>query len=180
MAADPFGDERGLRRALALDGDVPGHLYAVRFDALELRQREARAHARAYRHGRGEAHAVQPVVHAHLAVAEREGGLREVRQQRERQEPMGNRAAEGRILRPLPVDVDPLEILDRAREGIDALLGDLDPRRNADFLADTRLELADGAHRARKRSTRARVSAARRGAPAGSSRSSCARNDSYA
>src|SRR6266404_3045328 len=148
MTADPFGDERGLGRALALDGHVPGHLYAVRLDALELRQREARAQARAGRHGRGEAHAVQAVVDAHPAVAEGEGGLGEVRKERQRQKAMGNRAAERRILRPRPIDVDPLEVFNGAREGVDTLLGDLDPWRDADFLADARLELADGAHRA--------------------------------
>src|SRR5438105_1597851 len=63
------------------------------------------------------------------------------------------------------IDVDPLEVLDRAREGVDALLADLDPRRDAHFLADARLELADGRHRARRCSTRAPVSSSWRRTP---------------
>src|SRR5207248_11553014 len=113
-----------------------------------------------------EAHAVQAVVDAHPAVAEGEGGLGEVRKQRQRQKAMGNRAAERRILGPRAIDVDPLEVLDRAREGVDTRLGDLHPWREAHFLADTRLELADGAHRARRRSIRMRVSSAVTESPA--------------
>src|SRR5215208_2402898 len=98
---------------------------------------------------------------------------------------MGDRAAEGRALRARRIDVDPLEIPDRLGEGVDALLRDLDPRRDADLLADARLEAANGGHCAgglpvpncpanlwRSPSKTAADSVARRAAPAGSWRSS--------
>ena len=103
---------------------------------LEFLQREARAHARAARQRRGEAHAVQAVVHAHLAVGEAERALRQVRQQRKREEAVRDGAAEGRAFRARRVDVDPLEVVDRLGEGVDALLRHLDPGRDADLLAD--------------------------------------------
>jgi len=46
------------------------------------------------------------------------------------------------MARPLAIDVDPLEILDRPGEGVDALLRDLDPGRDGDFLADAGFQLA--------------------------------------
>ena len=54
---------------------------------------------------------------------------------------MGDGAAEGRGLRALAIDVDPLEVVDRLGEGVDPLLRDLEPGRDADFLADARLEV---------------------------------------
>src|SRR5882672_10457535 len=146
MAPDPLGDERGFLRAVALDRRVPGDLDAVVLYLFKFQKREARAHARAHGHRRSEAHAVKAAVDAHLAVAEREGGFREVREQRQREKAVRDGAAEGRALGARRVDVDPLEVLDRAGEGIDALLRDLDPRRDADLLPDAGLELADGGH----------------------------------
>src|SRR5213075_1397102 len=176
VAADPLGHERGLVGAFALDDGAPGHLHAIALDVLEFLHGKARAHARADWHGRGEANAIQAVVDAHAPVAEGEGRLRQMREQRERQETMRDRAAERRIPGALAIDVDPLEVVDRLREGIDALLRDLEPGRDADFLADTLLEAAngDGRHFAmprpwRTRSASASEAAARRGAPAGSS-----------
>src|SRR5205085_5252466 len=153
--------------------------------ALELLQREARAHARADRHVRGEAHAVQALIDAYAAVAEGEGRFRQMREQRQRQKAMGDRAAELGIFRPLAIDVDPLVVVDRLGERVDTLLGDLHPRRDADFFADAALELTNRRHFCAakpcfSRSTSASVAAERRGAPAGSSRSSSARSASYA
>src|SRR5438874_6422740 len=98
---------------------------------------------------------------------------------------MGDGAAKGRALGARRIDVDPLEILDRLGEGIDAFLRDLDPRRDADLLPDAGLELADGGHFCwpkpwRSRSRTLVDSLRRRAAPAGSSRSSSARTASYA
>src|SRR3954463_16332811 len=148
VAADPLGDERRLVGAFALDERAPRDLHPVALDGLELLQREARAHARADRHGRGEAHTVQAVVHAHAPVAERKGRLRQMREQRERQEAMRDRAAERRIPGALAIDVDPLEVVDRLGEGVDALLRDLEPGRDADFLADAVLQVLQRRHAA--------------------------------
>src|SRR5437773_293312 len=113
MPAYPFGDERRLARALALDHRVPGDLHAVAVELLVLREREARAYARAARHRRGEAHAVEPVVDAHAPVAEGKGHLRQVREQRQREKAVRDGAAEMRGLRAAAIDMDPLEVLDR-------------------------------------------------------------------
>src|SRR6478736_6204152 len=164
MAADPFRDQRGLVFAFDLDHRIPGHLHAAVLDRLVLREGEPRAHARTGRHGRREAHAVQAVVHAHLAIRVREGLLGKVREQRQRQEAVRDGAAERRALRALAIDVDPLEVVDRLGEGVDALLRDLDPGRNADFLADALREAADAQGRhlptpcAIERAMRARTS----------------------
>src|SRR2546430_8766946 len=148
MPAYPFGDERRLGRALALDHRVPGDLHAVAVELLVLREREARAYARAARHRRGEAHAVEPVVDAHAPVAEGKGHLRQVREQRQREQAVRDGAAERRGLRAAGIDMDPLEVLDRPGESVDALLRDLDPGRNRDLLADAVLEIAHVRHRA--------------------------------
>src|SRR5207302_8837816 len=178
MPAEPFGDERRLARALALDHRVPGDLHAVAVELLVLREREARAYARAAWHRRGEAHAVEPVVDAHAPVAEGKGHLRQVREQRQREKAVRDGAAEGRGLRAAAIDMDPLEVLDRLGEAIDALLRDLDPGRNRDLLADAVLEIAYARHRAlssrrlRSFSMTSESSALRAAAPLGSSRPS--------
>src|SRR5687768_15252932 len=61
---DPFGDQDRLVAAFALDERAPRHLHAA-FELVELRQREARPHARPGGQRRGEAHPVQAVVDAH-------------------------------------------------------------------------------------------------------------------
>jgi hypothetical protein len=66
-----------------------------------------------------------------------------VRQQRQGEKAVRDGAAERRALGARGIDVDPLEVLDRLGEGIDARLGDVDPGRDADFLADALFELAD-------------------------------------
>jgi len=68
-----------------------------------------------------------------------------VREERQREEAVRDGAAERRFLRPLAIDVDPLEVFDRPGEGVDALLGDLDPGRDRDLLADAGFQLAQAA-----------------------------------
>ena len=55
---------------------------------------------------------------------------------------MGDRPAERGVGRPLRVDVDPLAVLGRGGEGVDALLGDGEPVGQADLAAEHGLELA--------------------------------------
>jgi hypothetical protein len=66
-----------------------------------------------------------------------------MRQQRQGEKAVRDGAAERRALGACGVDVDPLEVLDRLGEGIDALLGDVYPGRDADFLADALFEFPD-------------------------------------
>jgi hypothetical protein len=51
----------------------------------------------------------------------------EVRQQRQREQPVGDRSAEGARGRALGVDVDPLVVLGRVGEEVHAVLRDLEP-----------------------------------------------------
>src|SRR2546423_14707922 len=98
---------------------------------------------------------------------------------------MGNRAAELGIFRPLAIDVDPLIVVDRLGERVDTLLGDLDPRRDADFFADAPLDLANRRHfcplrPSSTRSTSANEPASRPAGPPGSTRSGSRAAPSYA
>src|SRR5262249_13653143 len=127
-------------------GGGTGHVKAVAVEGLVLQQGEPRAHARAARHRRSEAHPVQPVVDAHLAVRERKSDLRKVRQERQREEAVGDGAAEARALRARRIDVDPLKVLDRLGEGIDALLAYVEPGRYRDLLAHAVPQLPDRRH----------------------------------
>src|SRR4051812_3711139 len=138
-AADPLGDQRRLGRILYFHRGAPGDLHAA-LDLVVAREREARAHPRAAWHRSGEAHTVQAVVDAHLAVGIRKSVFREVRKQRQGEEAVRDGAAEGRGRGARRVDVDPLEIVDRLREGVDALLGDLEPGGHSHLLADAALE----------------------------------------
>jgi len=66
-----------------------------------------------------------------------------VGKKRQREKAVRDGAAIRRVARPLAIDVDPLEIVDRLGERVDALLGDLDPRRDRDLFADAGFQLAD-------------------------------------
>jgi hypothetical protein len=83
-----------------------------------------RPQAAAGRHRRGEAHAVQPVVHAHPCVSNLQRRFKEFRQQRQREEAVRNGRAERPGLGPLLVDVDPLVVAGRLGEQVDLLLRD--------------------------------------------------------
>ena len=68
---------------------------------------------------------------------------------------MGDRRAERSLGGALGVDVDPLRIVGRRCEGVDALLRHLDPRRRPELDAD---EVAEPAHCAASAPARSRVS----------------------
>ena len=53
---------------------------------------------------------------------------------------MGDRRTEGAFLRALDVDMDPLVIVGRIGELVDAVLGDLEPLAGTEILADRLLE----------------------------------------
>ena len=93
----------------------------------------------------GEPHLVHAVVQLGARVGEREELAAEERDQRQGQVAVRDRAAERPLGGPLPVHVDPLVVVGRVRELVDAVLRDLDPLRGADLLADGRLDLLHGA-----------------------------------
>src|SRR6185295_4601551 len=100
---------------------------------------------------------------------------RKMREQRQREKAVRDGAAIGRACGARPVDMDPLEVVDRLGEGVDALLRDLDPGRDRDLLADAVLERTDAGrvHFCTLRRMLA-TSSWRRRAPAGSALSSSA------
>ena len=59
--------------------------------------------------------------------------MREVGQQRQRQQSVRDRPAEGAAGGPLRIDVNPLMILGGVGEEVDALLGDLQPFGGPEF-----------------------------------------------
>src|SRR3954468_21504598 len=64
VAVDRLGDADRLVAALALDRRAERRLQSAG-DLLDTRERRGEPHLRPDRHGRGEAHLVQAVVHAH-------------------------------------------------------------------------------------------------------------------
>ena len=60
---------------------------------------------------------------------------------------MRDRAAEGRLRRRGWIDVDELPVLGRFREGVDPMLVDEEPGRNADLLADLRADVVEAGER---------------------------------
>ena len=89
---------------------------------------DSRADPRPDRHGRRKPHLVGAVVDAHPGRRESGECLREQRgAEGERQEPVRDRRPERSLGRAYRIDVDPLMVVGRVREGVDALLGDLEP-----------------------------------------------------
>src|SRR5262249_1714583 len=86
-------------------------------------------------------HAVEAVVDPHARALDLDRLLEEVRQQRQRQEPVGDRRlVRGLARRALAIDVDPLVVEGRIGELVDVLLGHGEPLGHRDFLACPRLE----------------------------------------
>jgi len=85
-------------------------------------------------HRTDEAHLVESVVDAHQHALEPRlvgrGGTcpgRQVREHRQCQESVGDRASERSVLRPLGIDVDELVVVGDVGELADLVLGDLEP-----------------------------------------------------
>src|SRR3954451_6673317 len=140
---DPLGDADRLVAALALDGDGEGVLQPAG-GLLHVLERRPRPDLGADRHGRGEAHLVQAVVHAHLRVGDRVGLADQRHEQRQGQVAVRDRAAvRALLLRALDVDVDPLVVNGGVGEEIDRVLGHLVPVAGAQLLALQRGQFGD-------------------------------------
>src|SRR5204862_1824063 len=96
---------------------------------------EAGAHAAPDRHRRRETDAVDPVVDREVVAAVAEDLEPELRQQRQGQEAVSDRRPVRPGRRALAVRVDPLRVLGRGGETIDALLIHLNPTRRAELQA---------------------------------------------
>src|SRR6202011_5571615 len=70
-----------------------------------------------------------------------------LRPQRKRVEPVRDRAAEGRLLRVLGIDMELHVVVCRGREAVDQLLRDLVPITDAELLADAPAQTVDAADR---------------------------------
>src|SRR5688572_10592212 len=114
-AAQRVRDARRLVVALAFDGQADLDLNAAP-DVLGPENLGATTHPAAGAHGAREAHAVAPVVDAHLRAVGLQQLWQEVVDERQRQETVGDGAAERSRARALGVDMDPLVITGGIRE----------------------------------------------------------------
>jgi p-hydroxybenzoate 3-monooxygenase len=135
VAVDGLGDAHRLGCRIAFDHRIDDGLHAAG-DVAHLAQRRAEPDRRADRHGRGEPHLVQSVVHRHADAVELEQLRPERDEQRQCEEAVRDGTAERAVLRPLDVDVDPLMVVSRVGEGVDALLRHLEPAAVAQVLAE--------------------------------------------
>src|ERR1700760_2272993 len=93
------------------------------------------------RTGAGDRTRVQAVVDAHGDVVDLAQLAGQIRDERQREEPVGHRSAERPGRGALGVDVDPLVILGVVGEAVDPLLVDLEPLAGADLLTDRGFEV---------------------------------------
>src|SRR5580698_7415846 len=145
----PLGVERGLAAAFHFDADHPDCLIPL-VELIERLQREARADARPGWYRRGEAHAVQPVIDAHLEIAaDLEAVVRQAAQHRQRQEAVRDGAAKRRLLPgALYILMDPLVIAGDVRERVDARLLHGEPIAHRYFVANQGLQFFDSFYNA--------------------------------
>jgi hypothetical protein len=126
-AVEAACDEGGLRSALDLNSLVDGELETAG-NLRDLGNDGIHAYARADLHGGDEAHLVEAVVHLRGDALEVEQLGPELRRERQREEAVGDRTAEGALGGgALGVDVDPLVIVDGVGEEVHPILGDLEP-----------------------------------------------------
>src|SRR6185369_4209582 len=149
--AEPGGGQRGLVLALDLDRHQVAHQHLPGRFLLDRVKRETAADALAGLDRGKEADAVEPVIESHLHARGNEHALgRHARQQRQRQEAVGDGPAEPGGGRGLRVDMDELMVLGRVGEGVDARLVDRQPGRNSDLLADAAADLVEAGERHQK------------------------------
>src|SRR5258708_35566994 len=131
-----LGDASWALLALDLDRDLVGEPHAATGHRVGGKQLGARADLGAGGHRAGEAHLVAAVIDAVADVVDVRNLVIEPRDQGEGQEPVGDGlAARHVLLRALDVDMDPLVIAGRLGELVNAILRNLDPITDPNFLA---------------------------------------------
>ncbi len=132
----------GLAAALDFQGVLDRDQDPPEPPLLDLLQDGPVADPRAGPDGLGEADAVEAVIDRH-PEAPLEDLVREIEEgdEREQKEAVGDRAAQGAPRCPFRVDVDPLAVLGRRGESVDALLGDREPVGETHLPAGHGLEL---------------------------------------
>jgi len=143
VAVDRLCDAGRLLAAFELDGEVDLRLEGAAADLLNRVDRRRQPDPRADRHRCREAHPVQPVIDAHADALDAEQLAEHRDHQRQRQVAVGDRPAERSRSRRIEVDVDPLVVAGRVREGVDPLLCHLEPIRAPQLRAGTRLQLVE-------------------------------------
>lgn len=136
-----FAEDMTVQNGAIMPNPLRSIVTCAALDRLEADQLEVRAHTAVHRHGRREAHLVEPVVDRHAHAAEFERRIGQQRQQGKREEAVRDGAAERAGGSTHRVDVDPLHVAGGARELVDALLRDADPLARADHLAELAAEL---------------------------------------
>src|SRR5690606_6630899 len=114
-ARDELYDDRGPLLALDLEHAVDVELVAAR-DLGDGGERRAEPHAASRGDRRGEPHLVEAVVDEGGRVGDDEKLRAQRDEQGEREEPVGDGAAERGVLRPVRVDVDVLVVAGRVGE----------------------------------------------------------------
>src|SRR6185312_4576980 len=137
---DEFGDAGRALGAFERDRRFRDDAHALR-RLLDLGEADLRLDAAAAWHRLREAHLVAAVIEPRRHLAYRIDAVEQARHQREGEEAMRDRRAEGRGLGALAIDMDPLVVAGRLGEAIDHLLGHLDPFALAEHLSDRGLEL---------------------------------------
>ena len=125
-------------------------MHAIGLNALGSLQQQPGAQTAAHRHGRREAHAVEPIVHAHAGAFDGDALVEERGNQRQREKAVRDGRAKGPGLGTLRVHMDPLVVARGVGKQVDLLLRDGDPVGHGHFLAHASADFgvrAEGFHR---------------------------------
>ncbi len=144
VARHSLGDTSRLVLPIDFDRHLPPRLPAA-FHLANLQKLVPAANARPCSHRIDETHAVQPVVDRHEeTLPDRQGLKRKLGNQRQCQKTMRDRGLKRRFApAALDINVNPLVVPGRRREGVNTLLRHLQPLAHGDFLAGQAFQLGN-------------------------------------
>jgi acyl-CoA dehydrogenase len=140
IAHDRLHYRRRLGGVLDLDGDLRGCLHGT-VEPVDRDDLTARSDLRADLDRRDEPHLVVAVVDGESHALDAVELMREVREQREREQAVRDRATERSVCRTIGIDVDPLVVVGGIGEQIHPILVDLHPVGGPELAAEGRRKL---------------------------------------